>query len=381
MQREATVEEAREQDELRAQHEREVRDEQLQEALRARQEASRSLEANLRHEQWTARRHEAETRKAARLDAMRGQALLEAHEIEKARAIHAAKQKKFRFPELVRLANAYGVSGEAVPRYGMGWLDLFRLIVDQIPVSIMLVDMEMDGLPLLHTNPAATSLTGYAREEMMGRNCRFLRRDDTCRFIGGKEITAPEQRALRRSIAEAKTVTVRVLNFRKDGSQFWNILSMHPVHHAGTAAYCYNIGVQALYDELTLNPQPSTLDPRPSTLHPPPSTSILTPHPSPRTPQLAPLTLTPCRRLTTSTRAPSRARPGTAFSIGCVASCRGPSSQRPRRSASRPPPRWTPSQSGRSPTPSMRPSALVRRASPSCASAARSTGIERSSTC
>ena len=83
---------------------------------------------------------------------------------------------------------------------------------------------------------------------MVGRNCKFLRRDTDSRFVDGKERTAPEQRAIRRSIAQAKSISMRVLNFKKDGTEFWNVLSMHPVHHAATAVYCYNIGVQARFD-------------------------------------------------------------------------------------------------------------------------------------
>ena len=45
----------------------------------------------------------------------------------------------------------------------------------------------------------------------------------------GKERTGPELRIIRKSIAEASPTVIKTLNYRKDGTPFWNILSMHPV--------------------------------------------------------------------------------------------------------------------------------------------------------
>jgi len=112
----------------------------------------------------------------------------------------------------------------------------------------MVVDMEVPGLPLQVANPAAIQLTGYSKDEMVGRNCRFLRNDDQGCYVNGRERKAPELRAIRRSITEARTVVLKVLNYRKDGTPFENILSLHPVHHSTTQAYCYSIGLQAAYD-------------------------------------------------------------------------------------------------------------------------------------
>ena len=175
-------------------------------------------------------------------------ALLEAQAEVKQAAVHEAQQRKFRFPELSRLAASYGVSGDGL-RSGATWLELFTYIAEQIDTSIMLVDMEVEGLPLTYTNAAASALTGYKRSEMVGRNCRFLRCDDsTGRIENGRERTAPELRMIRRSISEAKPTALRVRNYQKDGTPFLNILSMHPVYHSLTGVYCYSIGVQAEYD-------------------------------------------------------------------------------------------------------------------------------------
>ena len=44
----------------------------------------------------------------------------------------------------------------------------------QVPISIMLVDMRVEGLPLQFCNQAAVELTGYSKEQMVGRNCKFM---------------------------------------------------------------------------------------------------------------------------------------------------------------------------------------------------------------
>lgn len=120
---------------------------------------------------------------------------------------------------LLSWQDAYGVSPEKVRGAGTGWLPLFHAIADELDESLMMVDMTVAGLPLIYANAAACRLTGYEREEMIGRNCRFLRHDHHCRFEDGKERTGPEVRAIRRSITEGRTATLKVLNYRKDGER------------------------------------------------------------------------------------------------------------------------------------------------------------------
>ena len=57
------------------------------------------------------------------------------------------------------------------------------------------------------------SCTGYAKAELMGRNCRFLQGPDTDKGAVAE---------LRAGIAAAKNVIVELVNYRKDGTKFWN---------------------------------------------------------------------------------------------------------------------------------------------------------------
>ena len=73
---------------------------------------------------------------------------------------------------------------------------------------------------IIFANSAFCRITGYALEEVLGRNCRFLQNGDH---------EQPELRAIRTSLIKQQEIHVVVRNYRKDGSMFWNDLSVAPV--------------------------------------------------------------------------------------------------------------------------------------------------------
>jgi len=80
-------------------------------------------------------------------------------------------------------------------------------------------------------NRAFEDLTGYMAEEVLGRNCRFLQRQDT-------DPAAVDE--VRRAIAAKVDVSVECYNYRKDGSGFWNALYLSPVFdEAGGLLYFF----------------------------------------------------------------------------------------------------------------------------------------------
>lgn len=97
---------------------------------------------------------------------------------------------------------------------------LTRLL--EIPsLAISVADGEAQDSPLVYVNEAFESLTGYPREEVLGRSCRFLQGEDT-------DPSAIER--LHEAIQQGTPITLTLKNRRKDGSEFWNELSLSTVH-------------------------------------------------------------------------------------------------------------------------------------------------------
>jgi len=103
-----------------------------------------------------------------------------------------------------------------------------------IQQSFCLSDARLPDCPIVHCSAAFVKMTGYAPHEILGRNCRFLQGPDT-------DSQAVAQ--LREGVRACKAVTVCLLNYRKDGSQFWNSVHVAPVRDASGKAVLF-IGVQ-----------------------------------------------------------------------------------------------------------------------------------------
>ncbi|WP_240009218.1 PAS domain-containing protein [Halobaculum rubrum] len=98
--------------------------------------------------------------------------------------------------------------------------------MDEAPVGITISDPDREDNPMVYVNEGFEALTGYSESEALGRNCRFLQGEET------REEPVAE---MRKAVAEAQPVSVVLRNYRKDGSQFWNRVSIAPVRdEAGT---------------------------------------------------------------------------------------------------------------------------------------------------
>lgn len=108
------------------------------------------------------------------------------------------------------------------------------LSLTRIQQSLVLADPSLPDTPIVHASDVFCELTGYSREEVVGRNCRFLQGPDT----------DPESvREIREAIQAERPCTVRILNYRKDDTPFWNHLHVAPVRSA-TGKVAYFVGVQ-----------------------------------------------------------------------------------------------------------------------------------------
>lgn len=88
-------------------------------------------------------------------------------------------------------------------------------------VGIVIADARLPDMPLIYVNPAFEQITGYSATEVLGYNCRFLQ---------GKKTKQPAVDQLRAAIKAGEHCTVNLLNYRKDGTPFWNELTISPIY-------------------------------------------------------------------------------------------------------------------------------------------------------
>ncbi|AGN01356.1 sensor box histidine kinase [Salinarchaeum sp. Harcht-Bsk1] len=99
-------------------------------------------------------------------------------------------------------------------------LALKERAMDDAPVGITIADATRPDEPLVYVNEAFERITGVPVEEAVGRNCRFLQGEGT-----REEPVA----ALREAIEAEEPVTVELRNYRRDGTEFWNRVTIAPL--------------------------------------------------------------------------------------------------------------------------------------------------------
>ena len=113
----------------------------------------------------------------------------------------------------------------------IGSAELFLQTTEQTPMALCISDPNLPDCPVVYCNRAFVDLTGYPRDEIVGRNCRFLQGSSTRPDAVAK---------LRKSIETEEYTVVDILNYRKDGSAFWNAVHVGPIYHEdGSLAYFF----------------------------------------------------------------------------------------------------------------------------------------------
>ena len=112
--------------------------------------------------------------------------------------------------------------------------ELLKLVVEASNDGIVVAEQEGDENILIYANPAFMRLTGYSADEILYQDCRFLQGDD--RDQAGLA-------AIREAIKSLQPCRQIIRNYRKDGSAFWNELSITPVFNEADQL-TYYIGIQ-----------------------------------------------------------------------------------------------------------------------------------------
>ena len=100
-----------------------------------------------------------------------------------------------------------------------GGLDMATTL-ERIQQSFVIADPSLPDCPIVFASDGFLDFTGYTREEILGRNCRFLQGPRTDRSAVAE---------IRKAIDEGSECTVRLLNYTKQGKPFWNMFTMAPV--------------------------------------------------------------------------------------------------------------------------------------------------------
>lgn len=100
--------------------------------------------------------------------------------------------------------------------------------------GMIVTDATLPDYPIIWVNAGFERMTGYSAAEVIGKNSRFLTRGDTAQ---------PALDELRQTITAGKSCCVVLRNYRKDGTLFWNELSVSPVRDA-TGKLTHYIGIQ-----------------------------------------------------------------------------------------------------------------------------------------
>ncbi|WP_280526053.1 PAS domain-containing protein [Methylobacterium soli] len=114
---------------------------------------------------------------------------------------------------------------------GDGLTDPFAAAVRATRMPMIITDPRQDDNPIIFANGAFCRLTGYVLEEILGHNCRFLQ---------GPETDPRDVARIRAAVTEQRGIELPILNYRKDGTTFWNQLLLAPVEDArGEVAYFF----------------------------------------------------------------------------------------------------------------------------------------------
>lgn len=127
-------------------------------------------------------------------------------------------------------ADDWHLTGDILVEHGKG--DPFAAAIRNTRMAMIVTDPRLEDNPIIFANDAFLKLSGYRRDEIVGRNCRFL------------QGPATDSRAIdkiRDAVASADAINVDILNYRKDGSSFWNALYISPVfNEAGELQFFFS---------------------------------------------------------------------------------------------------------------------------------------------
>jgi PAS domain S-box-containing protein len=115
----------------------------------------------------------------------------------------------------------------ALPSDTLG--EITQLSINMLRDAIVVADIRERDAPLVWVSQQFSAITGYSPAEALGKNCRYLQ---------GSDRLQPELQQMRDALRYGRTTTVTIRNYRKDGTLFWNELTLTPQMEVdGSIAY------------------------------------------------------------------------------------------------------------------------------------------------
>jgi PAS domain S-box-containing protein len=121
-----------------------------------------------------------------------------------------------------------------------GGTDPFAAAMRATRMPMIITNPGLPDNPVVFSNNSFCRLTGYTRDEILGRNCRFLQGSDT---------DPATIRRIRAAVDARQSIETEILNYRKNGEPFWNRLLMAPVFDAtGNVTYFFASQVDVTFE-------------------------------------------------------------------------------------------------------------------------------------
>lgn len=113
--------------------------------------------------------------------------------------------------------------------------DIFLKAIEASRDGMIITEERGKDNIIIYANKAFERLTGYSQEEILGRDCRFLQ--------GHSGMPSPESALIRAALDSHESILTTLKNYRKDGTEFWNELTLSPIKDSDGKVTHY-IGVQ-----------------------------------------------------------------------------------------------------------------------------------------
>ena len=133
---------------------------------------------------------------------------------------------------------------------GKGYGDIEKAALlsdDEREQSVVITDPAQPDNPMIFISEEFEKQTGYTPKEALGKNCRFLQ---------GPETDPAAIKAIHRALDAESEITIDILNYRKDGTKFWNRLRLRPLYGDDGKVMFY-AGVQNPIDASEVRAGPS----------------------------------------------------------------------------------------------------------------------------